>query len=262
MSNGRGKYVSPAIDLTAFNCPHCSALAKQFWLRAHADSLSKDSTPTVLTEQDANRKLDHIEDEGERRKARAWLKKAATGRPFLDLERQYVDFSLPNVSISRCFNCDEPTLWIYNRLHWPVRGEAPLANPDLPPELKVDYDEASAILHLSARGSAALLRLTIQKLCIVLGERGQNLDSDIAALVKKGLDKRVQQALDVVRVVGNNAVHPGQIDLKDDHATAEKLFGLVNLIVEIMISQPKHVAEMFDKLPEGARNAIERRDGK
>jgi hypothetical protein len=93
-----------------------------------------------------------------------------------------------------------------------------------------------------------------------LGEKGKNLDDDIASLVSKGLDPRVQKALDVVRVIGNNSVHPGQIDLRDDRATAEKLFGLVNLIADIMITQPKHIDEMFQGLPEGARKAIEKRD--
>lgn len=83
----------------------------------------------------------------------------------------------------------------------------------------------------------------------------------ITALVKKGLDVRVQRALDVVRVIGNNAVHPGHIDLRDDRAAAEKLFGLVNLIAERMISQPKHVQELYESLPEGARKAIEKRNG-
>jgi hypothetical protein len=106
-----------------------------------------------------------------------------------------------------------------------------------------------------------LLRLAVQKLCKHLGGAGDNLNHDIAALVRKGLPARVQQALDVVRVIGNNAVHPGEIDLRDDRATAEGLFRLVNLIAEIMISQPKHVSDMFASLPEGARKAIETRDG-
>ncbi|MCC0067157.1 MAG: DUF4145 domain-containing protein [Rhodovulum sp.] len=146
---------------------------------------------------------------------------------------------------------------------YPVRGEAPLPNPDLPDDIRADYDEASTILELSPRGAAALLRLGIQKLCAhLLGEGGRSVDADIAALVKRGLDARVQQALDVVRVVGNNAVHRGQIDLRDDRATAEKLFGLVNLIAEIEITQRKHIAEMYAALPEGALKAIEKRDGK
>lgn len=79
--------------------------------------------------------------------------------------------------------------------------------------------------------------------------------------MKKGLDERVQKSLDVVRVVGNNAVHPGQINLKDDRATAENLFILLNLVTEIMISQPKHVKSMYDSLPEAALKAIGKRDG-
>jgi acetyl/propionyl-CoA carboxylase alpha subunit len=78
--------------------------------------------------------------------------------------------------------------------------------------------------------------------------------------VKKGLDKRVQQALDIVRVVGNDAVHPGQIDLRDDRDTATKLLGLVNLIAEKMITEPKHIEALYGGLPEAKRQAIEKRD--
>ncbi|GHE85918.1 hypothetical protein GCM10016455_01520 [Aliiroseovarius zhejiangensis] len=132
----------------------------------------------------------------------------------------------------------------------------------MPDEIRRDYDEASTILDLSARGAAALIRLGIQKLCKHLGQPGKNINDDIKALVAGGLDPRIQKALDVVRVVGNNAVHPGQIDLKDDRATAESLFRLLDLIVEKMISEPKHVEEVYAALPEDARKAIEKRNGK
>jgi hypothetical protein len=133
-------------------------------------------------------------------------------------------------------------------------------NVDLPPDILRDYDEARSILDASPRGAAALLRLAIQKLCAHLGEAGKNINDDIASLVKKGLDKRVQQALDIVRVVGNDAVHPGQIDLRDDRDAATKLFGLVNLIAEKMITEPKHVEALYGSLPEVKRQAIEKRD--
>ena len=61
-------------------------------------------------------------------------------------------------------------------------------------------------------------------------------------------------------MIGNEAVHPGQMDLKDDLNTAETLFGLVNLIAEKMISEPKHVDAVYESLPQGKREAIERRD--
>ena len=105
-----------------------------------------------------------------------------------------------------------------------------------------------------------MIRLAIQMLCKCLGKSGKNLNDDIRDLVADGLDRRIQKSLDIVRVIGNNAVHPGQIDLMDNRATAESLFGLLNLIAEKMISEPKHVDEIYAGLPESARKAIDKRD--
>jgi hypothetical protein len=43
---------------------------------------------------------------------------------------------------------------------------------------------------------------------------------------------------------------------------ALRLFDLVNAITEQMVSHPKTVGEMYAKLPEGKRKAIEARDQK
>lgn len=92
-----------------------------------------------------------------------------------------------------------------------------------------------------------------------LGQPGKNINDDISALVASGLPTQIQQALDVVRVTGNNAVHPGQLDAKDAHV-AEQLFPLVNVIVEYRISLPSRIQEMYDALPCGAKAAIQKRD--
>jgi hypothetical protein len=115
---------------------------------------------------------------------------------------------------------------------------------------------------LSARGAAALLRLCIQKLVIHLGEDGEKLNLDIGRLVeKKIVTKAIQEALDVVRVVGNHSVHPGKITTGDTKATAIRLFSLVNVIVEATISTSKHIADIYEKIvPEGTRLAIAKRD--
>jgi len=52
------------------------------------------------------------------------------------------------------------------------------------------------------------------------------------------------------------------MNIEDQPQTALALFGLVNLIVENQISQPKHVANLFSSLPDGAKNAVNKRDGK
>ena len=110
---------------------------------------------------------------------------------------------------------------------FPESSIAPLPNEDLPPDCMKDYSEARAIVEKSPRGSAALLRLSVQKLAVHLGGDGKNINDDIAHLVKNGLPVRVQQALDVVRVVGNNAVHPGEMNIDDQPKTALALFSLI-----------------------------------
>lgn len=161
-----------------------------------------------------------------------------------------------------CAHCRKYTLWKDGNMIFPSSGSAPLPNPDLPEDIKKDYEEARTILTASPRGSAALLRLSIQKLCKHLGEKGKNINEDIGNLVAKGLHPKIQKSLDIVRVIGNDSVHPGKIDLRDDTNTASKLFLLVNLITEVMITQPKEVDDLFDSLPEDKKKGIEQRDNK
>lgn len=135
-----------------------------------------------------------------------------------------------------------------------------IPNGDLPDEIKEDYIEAANIVNDSPRGAAALLRLAIQKLCLNLGEEGKNINNDIASLVKKGLPERIQKALDTVRVVGNEAVHPGVLDIKDNREIAFALFKLINIISEKMISEEKEIDEIYNSLPEEKLEQIKNRD--
>lgn len=151
-------------------------------------------------------------------------------------------------------------MWRGDVLIFPESNPAPPPNPDLTDDIRRDYEEAAAIITRSPRGAAALLRLAIQKLAIELDGKGKSIDDDIATLVERGLPERIQQAMDVLRVIGNNAVHPGQIDLRDDRDTALRLFDLLNVVAEAMISEPKRIEAMYQKLPASARDAIERRD--
>lgn len=161
---------------------------------------------------------------------------------------------------SICEHCGEATLWHGSKMIHPNRGNAPLPNPDMPDDVKADYQEAATIANMSPKAAAALLRLAIQKLCIHLGGKGKNINADIGALVENGLPPIVQKSLDVVRVIGNNAVHPGQIDT-DNVEITEHLFKLVNLITETMITTPAQVQALYESLPATALEGIDKRDG-
>jgi hypothetical protein len=169
---------------------------------------------------------------------------------------------VPGFSLAYCAVCSKPSFWRREALIWPSSSTLPAPNQDLSDEIRADFLEARDIAQKSPRGAAALFRLCIQKLCIELGHSGTDLNGAIAALVKTGLNLHIQKSLDIVRVIGNEAVHPGTLDLKDDAATAEQLARLVNIIADALVSQPKAVEQLYSGLPASKREAIEARDAK
>lgn len=216
------KHIAPTLRQKSFHCPNCGVLAEQTW---------------------ANSVSGH------------YIYNQPNGQ---QVESQY---GLTNYKTAKCTHCENFSIWLGDKMVYPLSGTVEMANNDLPDDIKNDYNEAKDIVNISPRGAAALLRLAVQKLCIHLGEKGTNINDDIKSLVKKGLPQTMQQALDSVRVVGNNAVHPGTIDLNDSIEIAYALFGFVNIICEMLISQPKKVQEYYEKhIPENIRNGIEKRD--
>lgn len=252
--------VVPQLGGRSFSCPCCGALAAQAWFNVGGRAFEHGKGPEVW-------RWEELQVTGNGRgpndRKRFWeagerLKRHAITNIF-DQHRND-DYEFLNLSISRCFACEGLALWIKDTLLWPLKTTEVQPHADMPQDVKEDFLEAAAVVERSPRGAAALARLSIQKLMVDLGESGNNINDDIKALVKKGLEPEIQQALDIVRVIGNNAVHPGQVDLKDDKATAMALLQLVNLVVERRIAAPKRIAEMFATLPPGALEAIKKRD--
>ncbi len=164
------------------------------------------------------------------------------------------------ISWCQCAHCSKMSYWFEEKMVIPATSPAPPAHIDTPQSILSEYNEARAIFGISPRAAVALLRLAIQKLMVELGEKGENINADIKSLVAKGLPIQVQQAFDYCRVVGNNAVHPGEINLNDSPEMGQHLFNMINFIVEDRITRPHHIAALYGKLPETAREAIEKRD--
>lgn len=168
--------------------------------------------------------------------------------------------------IVSCEHCRRVSIWAgYNEYQqvFPISEmnvEPP--NEDLNDEIKRLYHEAAEIKDKSPRAAAALLRLALQELCKQLGGSGKNINDDIAELVKNGISEDVQKALDSVRIVGNNAVHPGEINLGDNEEIVNILFEIINFIADQMITIKKRYASLYENLPARARQAVEKRDKK
>jgi hypothetical protein len=257
------QHVPPSIASVSFSCPHCGAHAHQAWYKTYAKRIDGNDTPD---RPDASMLEWARRDEKIKPERRAdlidYFERSVRGEVFIGDPEDgvYKERLLVNVSVSGCYSCQKLSVWIDDRVVYPPLRHGVEPNADLPEDIIRDYEEARSVVDLSPRGAAALLRLAIQKLCVVLGEPGKNIDDDIASLVQKGLDARVQKALDIVRVIGNESVHPGKIDLRDNREIATELFTLVNLIADIMISQPKAIDTMYKALPPAKLKGIASRD--
>ena len=232
-----GEHVAPEVGRKSFHCPYCGVLAQMTWRETWHERWPRyvpPAPPPVLGTSDP-----------------PFERRAMTEAPVL---------------LAWCWNCQEVQVWVGygendTRLVKPPVGAAVRSHFDMPADVRADHEEARSIVAMSPRGACALLRLATQKLVNDhLQPEGGDLNDRIRRLVAAGLPVPVQQALDALRVIGNEAVHPGELDLRDDVETANGLFMLMNVIVEDRITRPKHIDEMYAKLPPGKLQGIVNRD--
>ncbi|HEY7317728.1 MAG TPA: DUF4145 domain-containing protein [Candidatus Binatia bacterium] len=186
-----------------------------------------------------------------------WAERMASGRPFLEVHRQFRSRDVQNVSISYCFNCNDMCLWVYDKLVWPRSASDPEPKLHASPAIQRNDEGGSQTLDASPRGATALLRLAIEKVCKELGEAGERTKDVLESFVQEDVDARVQKVLEAMRIIESNAVPPAQIGVGDNRAIGETLSGLVYLICEKMIIEPKHLQAMYTKLREGAQPTAE-----
>ena len=225
------KFKAPNLYEKAFTCPHCSAYANMEWYNIYKG---------------------HTFD---------------------------VDYS---IYIAICQYCRKYSVWhnfgaiqdskpiMVREMLYPKQTAIPPIE-DMPESIKQIYLEASSVLGDSPRASCALLRLALQELMVYLKDnyeqyrtlKGKNINDDIGELVKLGLSPEIQQALDIVRITGNNAVHSNkELNINDTPEIAYKLFELLNFIVKEMITRPKEINSLFSQMPKDAKEAIGKRDSK
>lgn len=181
-----------------------------------------------------------------------------------DLQYYYFNERLTIYKLCICAHCNKQSIWNSETeaIVDPLFTTNIPAHQDMPDEIKSLYNEALSVLDLSPKAAAALMRLAIQNLMPFIGADKGNLDKSISKLVSEGLPLKIQQALDYCRVIGNSAVHPNELNLDDTPDMAHAMFNMINFIVEKKIAEPKRVEEFFGRLPSGAKEAIEKRDGK
>lgn len=213
----------PELDKQAFICPRCGIYATQEWHELGYEEEYYEGGPSGDEENIRVKKLEVNKD-------RMLLK------------------------VSICSSCNKGCLWQDEKMIYPDLNTAPLPNSDLPESAMVNYKEAASVFSRSPRAAAAMLRLVVQDICVFMGGKGKDMQKDIDYLIKeKELPKNMVKAMDAVRIVGNEAIHPGEMDLQDDAQTVGVLFGLVNRIAEKLITEPRKDEEFYASLPDGKK---------
>jgi len=242
----------PAYKSKKFQCPHCQAIAQQDWF----DVQSAGDTIYAIIRHiyfDYRANIQSYQQEA----ITAFLKKLEP-----NIKHDMLSYIPDSFSLATCTSCHDISLWIDKELVYPKKTSAPPPNSDMDDRIKGLYHEAAAILIDSPKGATALLRLALQLLLKQLGKSGENINNDIKELVSDGLSPKIQKALDLVRVVGNNAVHPGQINIDDNNEIAVKLFHILNFIADEMVTKPKELELLYDNvIPEETKKHIKQRDG-
>jgi len=251
--------ILPLTKETAFKCPHCAAYAAQTWFTLGANQEKKppaDKVDETLARIKEHSQVMNLKDDVKN----SILKHTKETGIVIETGQRYGNYTVRNLFLSKCYNCNKVAVWVCQNLVSPAQKEESLPNQDLPKDIIHDFEEARSIVDLSPRGRQRFCAFAFKMLCKTLGEKGDNINYDIASLVEKRLDPLVQKSLDIVRVIGNEAVHGGVMDIKDDKATALNLFQLVNEIAEQMISRTKRLKQMYESLPEDKRKWIEVRE--
>ena len=240
----------PLFHKEKFKCPNCKVFAKQEW--TDAGKLSVNFIWTVKQSYLNYRENfpDYVQ---------------STVKEFCEILNNSLTKHVDNLiakklSFSVCQSCSETSVWHNKEMIYPRLTPFSDPNEDMNDEIQQYYREAALIYKDSPRASAALLRLCVEKLCRQLGEKG-DLNQCISNMVKnKELSHQIQQALDYCRVIGNNAVHPGEIEIEEDTDQVSSLFSLINDIAYEMLTKPKELNEKYSSLPPKSLQQIQNRD--
>lgn len=243
-------YVKAEYGSDGFTCPNCQTYAHQNWTEVFK---MNEREPSFRTERHLRKERGIIElnvfDKG-----REMVDQFDNNKP---VKKYETDNTL---AFSTCSKCSKESLWVDGKMVFPNISPAPPAHIDMPEEVKEVYNEAKGIYHLSPRASAALLRLALEKLLPLVGAEGKDINNMIGDLVGKGLNKSVEQALDSLRFIGNEAVHPGMIRIQDDKEISIALFRILNFIVQQLITEIREIQSIHDLIPEGKKQGIEARN--
>jgi hypothetical protein len=229
---------SPRLDARRFVCPRCDAFADQSWSNLARTNVSAEG---IL--HDTTRVVERFDGQLALGGDGAW-------------------------QTSKCASCGDLTVWRNGSIVFPHTSTIPVASKDTPSDVLALYDEGRAVWPISRRAGAALARAALEKM--LRSDPSALKKDDLITLISKAkptLPSHVGSLLDVVRHAGNKSLHvedePDDVMvLVLDEGNTEigpLIFEAINLLVDERVTKPAAVEALFDGLPQGVKDSINRR---
>ena len=219
--------IEPRLGAGSFSCPHCNAVANQDWYSLFLKPENTDEV-LVLTPETVNVRTEGKNEWNDITEIDQFVERLKRNEVTHVYQKhsQSLKVKMANLHLSGCHSCSGFALWVGDRLVFPI-------NVDKTPALvEEDFEEAAAILNKSPRGAIALMRVCIQKLMPLLKQDGENLNDTMSSLVRKGLEVEIQQAMEVLQVLGNDPVQPTSLDTQEDKEMALRFVDSLKAILE------------------------------
>jgi hypothetical protein len=236
---------APAPGRRRFTCPRCGAFADQWWTDVgYTDEVNNEFCQLERRQLPVTPPEDMAEMTAVLQRAGESLWKAA-----------------------HCASCERWSMWYRHQMVFPTRRVGSPAHADMPAEVLELYEEAAEVAAVSRRAGAAFARVMVERLIKILDPGASptaKLHQRIARL-KSRVSTPLGQMLDVVRVTGNGAVHVDDqpddlvimaLDDQEGPALLELLLETANDLVDELITRPKIVGDLWDKLPEAVKAQI------
>src|SRR5262245_52174454 len=112
------KTVTHTLGARSFTCPHCGAIAHQYWSAVYLDSYECDSKPWVPGSEIITKIEKEFDDGPEKTKTIEFFKKKLEKQLFTERHEQnrYLSVELINLTVSRCLSCDKFAIWVADDL--------------------------------------------------------------------------------------------------------------------------------------------------
>jgi hypothetical protein len=188
-----------------------------------------------------------------------------------NLNDPYIYEHTGHMFVSECLNCKRlmlsddyggelpPNLFDKAEILYPNNF---ITNQSIPEEVRVTYESAKRIQHLSSEAFALSIRKCVEIICKLNGIEKGGLASKLKKLCTKlFLPSLILEAADCIRIVGNQAAH----DIEDIHPinarNIDDFFCILIEYIYILPARLKHF-EYMNAIPENRESPLITKDGR